>query len=72
MNKDRVIGNNKAQLLMNGGEEQPQRTCYAELNDQLPVSKNTDIVVENIELSKGQLDPATGKLKWNLTWLPTK
>jgi uncharacterized protein (TIGR02231 family) len=72
MNKDRVIGNNKKvtfsyEMVVKNNRKGP---VTLELNDQVPVSKNTDIVVENIELSKAQLDPATGKLKWNLTLAP--
>jgi uncharacterized protein (TIGR02231 family) len=72
MNKDRVIGNNKKvtfsyEMVVKNNRKGP---VTLELNDQVPVSKNTDIVVENIELSKGQLDPATGKIKWSLTLAP--
>ncbi|MCD6066106.1 MAG: hypothetical protein K0S33_932 [Bacteroidetes bacterium] len=72
LNKDRVIGNNKKvtfsyEMVVKNNRKGP---VTIELNDQLPVSKNTDIVVENIELSKAQLDPATGKLKWVLTLAP--
>jgi uncharacterized protein (TIGR02231 family) len=41
-----------------------------ELNDQIPVSKQGDITVESIETSKAELDPITGKLKWNFILQP--
>jgi uncharacterized protein (TIGR02231 family) len=41
-----------------------------EIQDQLPVSKQSDIEVETIETSKAELDVPTGKLKWNLTLAP--
>jgi hypothetical protein len=41
-----------------------------EVNDQIPVSRQGDITVEAIETSKAELDPATGKLKWNFTLQP--
>lgn len=72
MNKDKVIGNNRKATFSYEMVIKNNRkgAVNLELNDQLPVSKNTDIVVESIELSKAQLDPATGKLKWNMTLAP--
>jgi uncharacterized protein (TIGR02231 family) len=40
------------------------------LEDQLPVSQNSDITVDAIELSKAQQDVLSGKLSWNLTIQP--
>jgi uncharacterized protein (TIGR02231 family) len=71
-NKDKVSGNNRKatfsyEMVVKNNRKSP---VTLELNDQLPVSQNNDIVVENIELSKAELDPATGKLKWNMTLQP--
>jgi uncharacterized protein (TIGR02231 family) len=41
-----------------------------DLRDQIPVSQNSEIIVEKTELSKGELDPATGEVKWMLTIPP--
>lgn len=41
-----------------------------EVQDQLPVSKQSDIEVEAIETSKAELDQPTGKLKWSFTLAP--
>lgn len=41
-----------------------------ELMDQIPVSQETEIVVETQELSKGILDPATGFVTWHLNIPP--
>ena len=41
-----------------------------ELMDQVPVSEDTEIIVETQELSKGILDPATGFVTWRLTISP--
>lgn len=41
-----------------------------ELMDQVPVSQETEIIVETQELSKGILDPATGFVTWRLTIPP--
>lgn len=72
MNKDKVMGNNRKATFSYEMVVKNNRkgAINLELNDQLPVSKNADIVVESIELSKGQLDPATGKLKWTMTLAP--
>jgi hypothetical protein len=34
------------------------------VEDQIPISKNEDIVVKLIESSGSQINPETGKLKW--------
>jgi uncharacterized protein (TIGR02231 family) len=41
-----------------------------ELQDQIPVSQDAEIIVEASELSKGDLDPATGIITWNMTIKP--
>lgn len=41
-----------------------------ELMDQIPVSQDAEIIVETQELSKGELDPATGFVTWHLNIPP--
>lgn len=41
-----------------------------ELQDQVPVSQEAEITVETSQLSKGDLDPATGIVTWNLNIPP--
>jgi uncharacterized protein (TIGR02231 family) len=41
-----------------------------DIEDQLPVSQNSEIVVEVTELSKAKKDDATGKLTWTYTIAP--
>ncbi|MBI2269485.1 MAG: DUF4139 domain-containing protein [Bacteroidetes bacterium] len=41
-----------------------------EINDQLPISQQGDISVEEIELSKAEKDIITGKLTWKYTLQP--
>jgi len=41
-----------------------------DVEDQLPVSQNSEIVIESIELSKAKKDDATGKLTWRYTIAP--
>ena len=71
-NKDKVSGNNRKATFSYEMVVKNNRKSVVtlELNDQLPVSQNNDIVVENIELSKAEIDPVTGKLKWNMTLQP--
>ncbi|HTL81804.1 MAG TPA: DUF4139 domain-containing protein [Bacteroidia bacterium] len=40
------------------------------LQDQIPISQDAEIVVEATELSKGELDPATGMVTWSLNVPP--
>ncbi len=40
------------------------------LEDQLPVSQNSDITIDAIEISKAQQDVLTGKLSWTYTIQP--
>jgi uncharacterized protein (TIGR02231 family) len=40
------------------------------LNDQIPVSSNSSINVDPLELSGGRLDQQTGEIKWNLDIKP--
>src|SRR5664279_4261498 len=41
-------------------------TVNITLNDQIPVSSNSSISVDAIELSGGRLNPQTGEIKWDL------
>jgi hypothetical protein len=41
-----------------------------EVQDQLPVSSQSDITVDAMEISKGELDAKTGKLTWKYTLQP--
>jgi uncharacterized protein (TIGR02231 family) len=40
------------------------------LNDQIPVSSNSGITIESIELSGGRYNPQTGEIKWDLEIKP--
>ncbi len=40
------------------------------LEDQIPVSQDAEIIVEASQISKGDLDPATGIITWNMTIPP--
>lgn len=38
-----------------------------EVHDQLPISQDAEVTVEQVEISKADYDPATGELKWRYT-----
>jgi len=40
------------------------------LNDQIPVSSNSGITIESVELSGGRYNPQTGEIKWDLEIKP--
>jgi hypothetical protein len=42
------------------------------LNDQIPVSSNSGITVEAVELSGGKFNSQTGQVKWDLDIKPTE
>jgi uncharacterized protein (TIGR02231 family) len=44
--------------------------AQVELQDQVPISQESEIIVETTELSKGIMDPATGVVTWNLNIPP--
>ncbi|MFL5753857.1 MAG: DUF4139 domain-containing protein [Bacteroidia bacterium] len=71
-NKEKVIGNNRKvtyayEMVIKNNRKAP---INIDIEDQLPISQSSDIVVEAIELSKAQQDPANGKLTWNYTLAP--
>lgn len=41
-----------------------------DLEDQLPISQNSEIVVDAIELSKAEYNPLTGQVKWKMSLNP--
>ncbi len=71
-NTEKVIGNNKKstysyEIVVKNNRKSP---ITIDVEDQVPVSQSSDITVETIELSKGELNPLTGKIKWKLTIEP--
>jgi uncharacterized protein (TIGR02231 family) len=64
----KVIGTNKTEtysflLTIRNNKSTPVRIT---LNDQIPVSSNSGITVETVELSDGRLNEQTGEIKWDL------
>jgi len=71
-NKEKIIGNNKRTTF--GYEISIKNNRKAavtiDVEDQIPVSQSSEITIENVELSKGELNPLTGRVKWTLTIEP--
>jgi uncharacterized protein (TIGR02231 family) len=64
----KIIGSNKTDifsflLTVRNNKADPIKII---LNDQIPVSSNSEITVEPIELSSGKHNIQTGKIEWNL------
>ncbi|MEY4925888.1 MAG: hypothetical protein RI894_324 [Bacteroidota bacterium] len=41
------------------------------IQDQIPVSTNKELTIENVEAKNAQRDPATGKVEWRIDVPPT-
>lgn len=71
-NTEKIIGNNKKttyayEIVIKNNRKS---AITIDIEDQLPVSQSSEITVESIEISKGELNPLTGKIKWTLTIEP--
>ena len=71
-NTEKVIGNNKKstysyEIVVKNNRKS---AITIDVEDQVPVSQSSDITVETIEISKGELNSLTGKIKWKLTIEP--
>ena len=71
-NTEKVIGNNKKstysyEIVVKNNRKS---SITIDVEDQVPVSQSSDITVETIEISKGELNSLTGKIKWKLTIEP--
>lgn len=72
LNKRQFIGNNEKETFFfeTTVRNNRDKTIVLELVDQVPISSNGDIVVENLELSEGVLDKPNGKITWRITLAP--
>lgn len=71
-NNEKIIGNNKKttygyEIVIKNNRK---GTIVIDIEDQLPVSQSSEINVETIEISKGEVNPLTGKIKWRLSIEP--
>lgn len=67
-NNEKVIGNNKRstysyEIIVKNNRK---AAINIDLEDQIPVSQSSEITVETKELSKGELNALTGKVKWKM------
>ncbi len=70
--KKRTIGSNITEtrgyeITLRNNKSQP---VTMKVEDQIPVSVNSTITVEAIELSSGKLNPQTGNVTWEITLAP--
>lgn len=68
-NNEKLIGNNKKTTYAYEIQIKNNRKSAVtiDIEDQIPVSQSSEITVETLELSKGDLNPLTGKVKWAMT-----
>lgn len=71
-NNEKLIGNNKKTTYAYEIQIKNNRKAAVtiDVEDQIPVSQSSEITVETLELSKGDLNPLTGKVKWAMTIEP--
>jgi uncharacterized protein (TIGR02231 family) len=64
----KVIGSNKTEIysFLVTIRNNKANSIKITVNDQIPVSSNSSIIVEAMELSGGILDAETGKVKWDV------
>lgn len=71
-NNEKTVGSSKKEtysyeIVVKNTRKTP---VEVELMDQIPVSQDAEIIVEATELSKGELDPATGFVTWHMNIPP--
>lgn len=71
--KDRVIGTKKERTLAYSIEVKNLKSTSIEIvvQDQIPITQNTDIEIITEELSKGKIDNRTGIINWSFTLKPS-
>ena len=68
----KVIGSNKTETysFLLTIRNNKSNSVKITLNDQIPVSSNSTITVEALELSSGKYNPQTGEIRWDLEIKP--
>ena len=72
LTNEKMIGSNRKitysyEMVVKNNRKSP---IQIDLEDQLPVSQNSEITVDAIELSKAEQNVLTGQLKWKLSLAP--
>ena len=64
----KLIGANKVETLsfLISVRNNKSQAAEIKVRDQIPLSQNSDITVEALELTGGKLNPVTGEVIWNL------
>jgi uncharacterized protein (TIGR02231 family) len=67
-NTEKIIGNNKKttfayEITVKNTRKGP---ITIDIEDQVPVSQSSDITVDQLDVSKGEVEPLTGKVKWTM------
>ncbi len=68
----KLIGANRVETLsfLISVRNNKSRAVAVKLRDQIPLSQNSSITVEPLEISGGKLNPVTGEITWDLTVEP--
>jgi uncharacterized protein (TIGR02231 family) len=71
--KEKIIGDKKEKTMAYSIEIKNLKATTIDLvvQDQLPITTNADILVESMDLGKGEIDPATNIIEWKVN-LKTK
>lgn len=70
--KEKVIGNQRERVNSFTIEVKSMKSTAIKviIQDQIPITQNADIIVEALELDRGDLDPATGVVQWEVDLKP--
>lgn len=71
--KEKIIGDKKEKTMAYSIEIKNLKATTIDLvvQDQLPITTNADIIIESMDLGKGDIDPATNIIEWQVN-LKTK
>ena len=70
--KEKIVGDKIEKTMSFNIEVKNLKASGIELvvQDQLPITQNADIIIESIELSKGELNTSTGLIEWKFSLKP--
>ena len=70
--KDKIISDKKERILAYHFEAKNNKSSEIELviQDQIPLSTNSDIIINTMETSKGKIDELTGLIEWEYKLKP--
>ncbi|MEY4603880.1 MAG: hypothetical protein RIT43_1172 [Bacteroidota bacterium] len=70
--KEKIVGDKIEKTMSFSIEVKNLKASGIELviQDQLPITQNADILIESLELSKGEITPSTGLIEWKFDLKP--